>query len=535
METSGDPQQARAAYARQAWLHASDLFARADAVAALPPSDLELAAEAAEMSGRGDEAVRLLRRAYLGYAETGAIGPALRSGYWLCKALFWAGDLGQSNAWQTRALQLAATAAPTPEHGYLDLLAGEQHLRAGRRAALLETAERLAAQARAGPDADLCAGAAMLHGMALLNHDRIDAGLAQLDEAMVAAVDGLLTARATGMIYCAVIGACQDLYELRRAKEWTRALAGWCDAQPEFTGAYRGLCRLHRVAVLTLTGGWPDAVREARAACAQLTAGFGEMVAGGAYYQLAEVHRLRGEVGEADRAYREALRRGWNIQPGLALLRLAQGRTRAADAGIRRALAEAEQPLTRARLLPAAVEILVAAGDRETAEQCAAELTAIAARYGTTALTAMAAHATGSVRLAGDQAATALPPLREGFRLWRDLEAPYEAARSQTLIGVACRELGDDDAATMELDAAEQVLRRLGATPAVRRSEPHGLTSRELEVIRLLAQGGTNREIAGQLRLSEKTVARHVSNIFGKLGVGSRTAVAAYAYEHRLV
>ncbi|MEU4428661.1 response regulator transcription factor, partial [Actinoplanes sp. NPDC024001] len=165
----------------------------------------------------------------------------------------------------------------------------------------------------------------------------------------------------------------------------------------------------------------------------------------------------------------------------------------------------------------------------------AAELTAVAARYGTTALAAMAAHATGSVRVANGEAATALPPLREGFRQWRDLEAPYEAARSQTLIGVACRDLGDDDAADMELGAAEQVFRRLGATPVVRRAEPHGLTSRELEVIRLLAQGGTNREIAGQLRLSEKTVARHVSNIFGKLGVGSRTAVAAYAYENRLV
>ncbi|WP_309238310.1 response regulator transcription factor [Actinoplanes aureus] len=535
MESAGDPQQARAAYAGQAWQRAVTLFARADAVTPLTPADLELAAEAAEMCGRGDEAVRLLRRAYLGYAESGAIGAALRCGYWLCKALFWAGDLGHSNAWQSRALQLAATAGPEPECGYLELLAGEQHLRAGRRAALLDTAARLAEQARTGDDADLRAAAAMLYGIALLTHDQVDAGLAQLDEAMVAAVDGLLTARATGMVYCAVIGACQDLHELRRAKEWTRALAGWCDAQPEFTGAYRGLCRVHRVAVLTLTGGWPEAVREARAACAQLTAGYGEMVAGGAYYQLAEVCRLRGEFGEADRAYREALRRGWNIQPGLALLRLAQGRTRAAEAGVRRALAEADQPLNRARLLPAAVEILVAAGDLDAAERCAAELTAVATRYGTTALAAMAAHATGAVRLAAGQAATALPPLREGFRLWRDLEAPYEAARSQALIGAACRDLGDDDAAAMEHDAAEQVFRRLGATPAVRRAEPHGLTSRELEVIRLLAQGGTNREIAGQLRLSEKTVARHVSNIFGKLGVGSRTAVAAYAYEHRLV
>ncbi|MEU4422588.1 hypothetical protein AB0F81_18310, partial [Actinoplanes sp. NPDC024001] len=274
MESAGDPQLAREAYAGQEWLRAYTLFARADAIAPLELSDLEPAAEAAEMSGRGDEAVRLLRRAYLGHVRAGATGPALRSAYWLCKALFWAGDLGQSNAWQSRAVQLATSVPPGPEHGYLDLLAGEQHLRAGRNGALLETATRLAAKVSPERDADLNAAAAMLYGIALLTHDQVAAGLAQLDEAMVAAVDGLLTARATGMIYCAVIGACQDLHELRRAKEWTRALAAWCDAQPEFTGAYRGMCRVHRVALLTLTGGWPDAAREARAACAQLTAGF---------------------------------------------------------------------------------------------------------------------------------------------------------------------------------------------------------------------------------------------------------------------
>jgi DNA-binding CsgD family transcriptional regulator len=328
------------------------------------------------------------------------------------------------------------------------------------------------------------------------------------------------------MIYCVVIGTCQQMHELGRATEWTRALAGWCDTQPDFTGAYRGLCRVHRVAVLVQTGVWQTAEREARLACAQLTEGYGEFAAGGAYYQLAEVHRLRGEFADADQAYRAALGYGHNVQPGLALLRLAQGRIKIASAGIRRALAETTR---RAGLLPAAVEIALAGGDLDAASRFSAELSTMA---GTSALRAMADYCAGAVCVAAGHPAAALTPLRAAHRRWHDL-SPYEAARCQLLIAQACLALGDDDTAAMEGDAAAAVLLRLGASSPVR--DKHGLTGRELEVVRLLADGRTNRDIAAHLRLSEKTVARHVSNIFGKLSVGSRTAVAAYAYEHRLL
>lgn len=388
----------------------------------------------------------------------------------------------------------------------------------------------------------------MTLGLALVSNGQVGAGLAELDEAMVAVAGGGPSARCTGMIYCVVIGTCQDLQELRRAQEWSEALAEWCAAQPDFTGAYRGLCRVHRVALLQLGGAWPDAVREARLACAQLTAGYGGQAAGGAFYQLAELHRLRGDLAEAEQAYRDTLHHGWDAQPGLALLWLARGRREPATAAIRRALGETTQPMRRARLLPAAVEILLAESDGggNEAARFADELEGIADARGAVALRAMAGQAGGAVRLAEGSAKDALPLLQEAGRLWRELDVPYEAARVGVLIGLACRALGDEDSAGWELDSARRVFERLGAVPDVAQvdrltgrggaGDRHPkLSPRELEVVQLIARGRTNHAIAAELFLSEKTVARHISNIFGKLDVTSRTAAAAYAFEHGLV
>jgi DNA-binding NarL/FixJ family response regulator len=303
------------------------------------------------------------------------------------------------------------------------------------------------------------------------------------------------------------------------------------------------LCRVHRVVLLRLRGGWPTALGEARLACTQLTAGYGEMVAGAAFYELAELHRLRGEFAEAEAAYRDALRHGGEIQPGMALLWLAQGRTDAAAAAIRRALTEAPDLVRRASLLPAAAEVLAAAGDLTGAAQAAAELAAVAEELGTTALVALSGQATGTVRLAEGAAEKALPALRAACRQWHELDVPYEAARTRTLIAQACRALGDRESADLELETARRVFAELGAATdlsivdGLRGSgvDTAGLSPRELEVVRLVAAGRSNQAIAAELVLSEKTVARHLSNIFGKLGVSSRTAAAAYAYEHGLV
>jgi DNA-binding CsgD family transcriptional regulator len=533
----------RKAHRRQEWAKAFALLSDVDGGSPLACDDLELLAEAADMLGRGDDAVRLLRRGYLARAGAGDVAGALRCAYWLCKTLAWGGEFAASGAWLAKARRLAEADPDCHERGYVLMLDAERLFRAGQYTELLPAARRLVEVAGPSEDADLVAGATMTLGNARIKNGEIEAGLALLDEAMVAVTGGDLSARATGMIYCVVIGTCQELHELRRAREWTAALADWCDAQPDFTGAYRGLCRVHRVAIMQLSGGWPSAVQEARLACQQLTAGYGEVVAGGAFYQLAELHRLRGEFADAEQAYRDAVRYGWDTQPGMAMLRLAQGRQDAAAAAIRRALGEATDALHRARLLPAAVEILLATSDLAGAGQAATELAAIADGYDTGALHAMAAQAAGSVRLAAGEAEQALIPLRRAGRLWRDLDVPFEAAKTRVLVAMACRSLGDEDSAVMELAAARQVFVRLGAGPEATRVDalargsapPGGLSPRELEVVRLIAAGRSNQAIAAELFLSEKTVARHVSNIFGKLGVTSRTAAAAYAFEHRLV
>src|SRR5690349_18024090 len=426
-----------------------------------------------------------------------------------------------------RARRLAEADPDCLEQAYLQLYEAEQLARTRAFAEMVPSSQGLVETAVSGGDADLAAAALMMSGGALIMAGRMATGLAQLDEAMVAAASGDLSARATGMIYCVAIGICQELQELHRAREWSQALSDWCAAQPEFTGAYRGLCRVHRVVLLRLSGGWPTALGEARLACTQLTAGYGELVAGAAFYELAELHRLRGEFAEAEAAYRDALRYGGEIQPGMALLWLAQGRTDAAAAAIRRALTEAADLAQRGPLLPAA----------------AAELAAVAEELGTTALVAMSGQATGTVRLAEGAAEKALPALRAACRQWHELDVPYEAARTRTLIAQACRALGDRESADLELETARRVFAELGAATDLSivdglrgsAADTAGLSPRELEVVRLVAAGRSNQAIAAELVLSEKTVARHLSNIFGKLGVSSRTAAAAYAYEHGLV
>lgn len=545
MDADAELDRGRQACRRQAWAEAYALLGKADTVRPLAAADVEAFAEAADMLGRGDEAVALLRRAFTAYAGTGEVGAALRCAYWLCKGLAWGGDLAQSGAWLARAQRLAATEPDCPSCGYLTMLEAELHFRAGEPAEMLTLARRLATTTGPDADPDLVAGTAMTLGLALVSNGEVAAGLAQLDEAMVVVAEGTPSARSIGMTYCVVIGTCQELQELRRAQEWAKALARWCAAQPDFSGAYRGLCRVHRAALLQLGGAWPEADREARLACAQLTAGYGESAAGSAFYQLAELHRLRGAHAEAEQAYRDTLRHGWDTQPGLALLRLAQDRPAPAAAAIRRALAETTDPMRRARLLPAAVEILLADRDGEVPEEAlraADELAAVAGAQSIAALHAMACQARGAVLLAQGAAGEALGVLREAGRGWRELDVPYEAARVGVLVALACRALGDEDCAALELDAAGQIFARLGAAPDVRRVEGlragerrSVLSPRELDVVRLIAQGRTNHAIAAELVLSEKTVARHVSNIFAKLDLGSRTAVAAYAYEHGLV
>jgi DNA-binding NarL/FixJ family response regulator len=341
-----------------------------------------------------------------------------------------------------------------------------------------------------------------------------------------------------GDVYCSVLDACQETYDLRRAVEWTAALERWCAEQPDMV-PYRGLCMIHRAELLQLHGAWPDAAEEAARACDRLSAPPPHPAAPAAFYQRAELHRLRGELTEAEECYRQVSRMGRDPHPGLALLRLAQGRVSAAAAAIRRVVDETGDPRRRARVLAAAVEILLAAGDPPAARAASEELTRIAEGSDAPYLGALAAHAAGALLLAEGEARAALAALRTASAAWRELDAPYEAARVRLLLGGAHRALGDEDTAALELDGARHALLQLGA-PGPATGAPAGradsrLTVREVEVLRLVATGLTNRAIAESLGISEKTVARHLGNVFTKLGLSSRAAATAYAYRHDLL
>jgi DNA-binding CsgD family transcriptional regulator/tetratricopeptide (TPR) repeat protein len=533
---------ARAAFDRREWAAAHDGLARLDHDDALGPADLERLAMSADMLGRLDEGIAVLRRVFAARLHQGETGRALRAGYWLTKSLQFRGNTVQSSAWQARTCRLAEESPECPEGAYALLLEAEAAGRSGRREQGLAAAREALALATGSQDADLRAATHMAMGMGLVENGALEQGLAELDEAMESATEGQLSPRATGLVYCVVIGACQAVHDVGRARAWTAALASWCETQPEFTGGYRGLCLVHRVEVLQLGGAWSVAMAAAEEACTQLgEEGFLEVVAGAAHHRVGELHRLRGEYAAAEVSFREAMARGWEPQPGLALLWLATGRVPAAGAAIRRALTETTDRLGRSRLLPVAVEVFLAEHDADAAAAAADELDAIAGQLPMPSVQAMAGHARGAVLLESGDAAAALPLLRRAWRRWRDLDAPYEAARTRVLVARSCRLLGDEDSAVMELDAARQAFVSLGARPDVavvdRLLTGAGgpLSPREREVLRLVAVGRSNHEIATELVLSERTVARHVSNILAKLQVPSRTAAAAYAFEHALL
>ena len=520
----GELERGRESYHAETWAAAYEALSAADRSVPLEAGDLELLANAAYMVGRDTDYLGTLERAYRAHLDTDEPLAAVRCAFWIgfCLART-RGETGRASGWLGRARRLLGE-RDCVERGYVLLLEGG----AGEAAAI---AERFA-------DADLFALAGRDRGHALIGTGDFEQGLRLLDEAMVAVTAGELSPIVAGIVYCGVILACQDAHEVSRAREWTVALTRWCERQPDLV-AFTGRCLVDRAGILQLRGAWPEALAEARRAGERSRRGDNPAAAGEALYREGEIHRLQGELAAAEEAYREASRHGWEPQPGLALLRLAQGRTGAAAAAIRRVTTETAEPVKRARLLPACVEILLAAGERRAAREACQELGSIAARREGGALPAMAAHARGLLDLEAGDPRAALVSLRHAGELWAQLDAPYDAARVRELVGLACRALGDEDSAGLELEAARAAYVRLGAAPDVVRldspARPAGLTERELEVLRHLAAGETNKAIAAELTLSGRTVDRHVSNIFAKLGVPSRAAATAYAYEHHLL
>ena len=542
--TSGEIERGRDAYARSEWETAYESLARADQLEPLAAEDLELLATSVYMLGREDEWMQTLERAYHRRAGDGETRRAARCAFWIGMHLVLRGQMGPGTGWLGRAQRLIEQEGECVERGYMLMPVAFQHQAEGDLDGALGTAAAAAEIGERFGDKDLFALAVQGQGEICISGGRVRDGLALLDEAMVAATEGELSPIVTGIVYCGVIHACETVYELRRAKEWTAALARWCERQEDLV-AFTGRCLVHRAQILQLQGAWPDALAEADRAHRRFEKSMNPAAVAKACYLQGEVHRLRGQFAEAEEAYRQSSRLGSEPQPGLALMRLAQGNVDAAAAAIRRVVGETTDRLRRGGLLPAYVDVLLAAGDLDEARSACAELEEIAAECDSDMLRAMAAHARGAVELGADDAGSALVSLRQAAQAWQELEAPYEAARTRVLVGRACLALGDEEAFALELTAARGMFAELDAAPDVASVDSltgsaegaadHGLTARELEVLRLIAVGKSNREIASALVISEHTVARHVQNIFRKLDVPSRTAAGAFAFEHDLV
>ena len=541
MAVADREERARGSFERRTWGDAFADLSAAHREGRLGVEDLERLAVAAYMVGRDDACEAAWIAAHHAWLDRGEAERAARCAFWQALGLFFRGDLAPAMGWVARGGRLLEesrrdcieqawlrmlTALPRLFEGDAD--AGPSFVEAG------EIAKRLA-------DADATMFARLGRGYSLILQGRIAEGMALLDEVMVSVTADEVAPMLAGIAYCQVIDLCQAVFDLRRAREWTEALTRWCDSQADIV-PFRGNCLVHRCEIFLLHGAWTDALESARRACDWLAGPPVWDALGSAYYQLAEIQRLRGELEEAEESYHRASLAGRDPEPGMSLLRLARGRVDLALPAIRRALDEAQDPITRSRLLPACVEILLEAEDVGAARAAADELAGIATRLDAAYLNALAAHTSGAVLLAEGDPRAALTTLRGAHRMWRDLGAPYQAARLRLLIAVACRDLGDGASAELELEAAHSALEELGALPDLERlaqlaGSPRlgGLSRREREVLTLVAAGKTNRAIAAELFISEKTVARHVSNIFTRLGLSSRSEATAYAYRHGLV
>ncbi|MGI8519067.1 MAG: LuxR C-terminal-related transcriptional regulator [Actinomycetota bacterium] len=535
----------REAFRKQVWGDAFACLSKADLEEALEAEDLERLAITAYMVGKDDASANAWMRAHHYYQRHQNPPAAARCAFWHACGLFFKGDMAPAMGWVARGQRVLETAGEDcPEQGWLLFLSALPIMFQGDPESAHSSFVQAGEIAERFNDPDVMTLSRLGRGQSLIMQQRIAEGTALLDELMVAVVSGEVSPLVAGVAYCAVIDLCQSVFDLRRAREWTTAMSRWCDSQPDLV-PYRGNCLVHRCEIFHLQGAWTDALEAAERACEWLSGPTAWDSLGSAFYQLGEIERLRGELEKAEHAYRRASRAGRQPEPGMSLLRLAQHQVEVAAATIRRALDETQEPLGRSRLLPACVEIMLAARDVASARKAADELTAIVLELDAPFLHAVATSSMGAILLAEGDAQAALSRLRDAFVAWRELDAPHHAARVRVLIGLACRALGDGGGAEMEFDAARCSFEELGALPDLDRvvklmaepsDKPAGvLTPREVEVLELVASGKTNRAIATQLFLSEKTVARHVSNIFTKLGLSSRSAATAYAYEHGLV
>jgi ATP/maltotriose-dependent transcriptional regulator MalT len=496
---------------------------------------LDVVAEAAWWLGRLEECVEARSEAYRRFEDLGDTRRAGQCAIWLYEHHCMRVRPAIATAWLQRARRMLEDDPGCVEHVALLLREGEVAHGESRLDDASDLTERAHRVARELGSTDLEAEALQALGRILIDEGEAERGLAHLDEAMLLAVEGRLGPYSTGKVYCSLISACEDLGDLRRAAEWTEATAQWAERHP--FAIFPGICRVHRAFVLNQRGAMTDAEREATRACDELLASHLPNAAA-AFAEVGDIRRRLGNLDRAEEAFARAEELSGAACTGTAILRLAQGRIDAATRIISGCLAG--QPAgrqARAWVLAAATQIAIAADDVDAAQGHAEELAVLAATFDNPVLRATEALARGRVQLARQDPVTAGATLHDALQLWQELEIPYEEATTRTVLAKARRDAGDEAGARESFAAAralfDQIGVRLDGTEATGRPAlPGGLTEREAEVLRLVASGLANKEIAAELHLSAKTVSRHLTNIFTKIGVSSRAAATAYAFEH---
>ncbi|MDQ4097034.1 MAG: LuxR C-terminal-related transcriptional regulator [Actinomycetota bacterium] len=490
---------------------------------------------------RPDDSIAVLGRAFTAHVADGDHAGAAMAAWQLFYDHALVGEMALGNGWLERARREASQAEDPAVAGFVAVAESDFAAGAGALEDAVTHAERAVKLGRTTGHANLTAMALQANGRALVACGRLDDGITALDEAMVAVVNRELTPLFTGWVYCNALSTCHDLADLTRAIEWSDSAMRWCDDLREGR-LYPGICRLHVVELAMLRGTWESAAAMAQQACDELSS-HDPRYAGEAHYLIGELHRMAGDLDLGEEAFTRAHQLGRVPQPGLGRVRLAQGRLDAAVNGLRLALEPPPlAPLRRTELLAALTEAHLAVGDTDAASAVAAAMADVVVGAASVYLDAVKRTTQAQVLLARDDALAACRCAGEAVARFHALGLPYDEARAREIRGAAARVIDELDTAQLELTAAHDTYQRLGAEPDERRvaallgePPPSPLSSREIEVLRLVARGGTNKEVAGELVVSEHTVARHLSNIYTKLGVGSRSAATAWAYERSLM
>ncbi len=528
------------------WTEVYNQLLKADKEHSLGPNDLEKLGLAAYLTGRDNESFLILERAHMGYADWGETGYAIRCAFWLGLMFRNAGEMARSSGWFARGERLLMDISnqDCPEKKLLLIPQALGELSAGHGAKAQQIFELVVSTGEQFRNTDLITLGRLGLGQAMIQQGEITKGIKLLDETMITIETEEVFPLLNGIVYCAVIETCRKVWDVERAQEWTAALSRWCDAQPDLV-PFRGECLVRRAEIFQFHGEWHKALEEIIDACDLLTQHHDEPAAGEAYYRQAELYRISGNFRKAEDSYHQAAKRGKNPQPGLALLRLVQGQNDAAKKSIVNTLQETKDQKRRAELLPALVNIMIAEKEIDEAIEAEKELCVIARKFNVPYLLALCSYCMGLVSHAKGDTRLALEQLQRALKFWNSLNLPYEAALTRELKGLVYLEMNDRDNSEAELMAANWVYEQLGANSDLERVnrlmnrkrhlEPSGLSLRELQVLQLVASGMTNKLVADKLFISERTVDRHVSNIFNKLGVSSRVEATAYAIKNQML